>query len=89
MFNSKSFTVIIILTMLTLGAAVALQFMEMQEYNLVEKLYRKYFASNNTSAETTTSTQEPSGDASATTTSSGDDAVTQPKNDADSTTENP
>ena len=44
MFNSKAFCVITLLTVIALGGAVGLQVMEMQQYNLVDKLYNKYIA---------------------------------------------
>lgn len=45
MFNSKFFTVMIVLTFLALGGAVALQVLEMNEYNLFETLQERYFPS--------------------------------------------
>jgi ribosomal protein L12E/L44/L45/RPP1/RPP2 len=45
MFNSKAFCVITFLTVIALGGAVGLQVMEMQEYNLLDKLYNKYIGS--------------------------------------------
>ena len=45
MFNSKLFTVMIVLTFLVLGGAVALQVLEMNEYNLFETLQERYFPS--------------------------------------------
>jgi hypothetical protein len=45
MFNSKFFTVMIVLTFLVLGGAVALQVLEMNEYNLFETLQERYFPS--------------------------------------------
>ena len=43
MFNSKFFTVIIVLTFLALGAAVALQVLEMTDYTLFEILQERFF----------------------------------------------
>lgn len=43
MFNSKFFTVIVVLTFLALGAAVAFQALEMQEYNLWNTLQARFF----------------------------------------------
>lgn len=40
MFNSKFFTVMIVLTFLALGAAVAFQSLEMNEYRLFETLLK-------------------------------------------------
>ena len=45
MFNSKFFTVVIVLTFLALGAAVAFQAMEMNDYNLFNTLQQRYFPS--------------------------------------------
>lgn len=45
MFNSKFFTVVIVLTFLALGAAVAFQAMEMNDYNLFDTLQQRYFPS--------------------------------------------
>lgn len=45
MFNSKLFTVMIVLTFLVLGGTVALQVLEMNEYNLFETLQERYFPS--------------------------------------------
>ncbi|MBQ7209139.1 MAG: hypothetical protein IJS01_15185 [Lentisphaeria bacterium] len=45
MFNSKFFTVIIVVTFLALGAAVAFQALEMQEYNLWNSLQARFFPS--------------------------------------------
>ena len=45
MFNSKFFTVVIVLTFLALGATVALQALEMKEYNLFNILQQRYFPS--------------------------------------------
>ena len=45
MFNSKLFTVIILLTFLSLGAAVVFQALEMNEYNLFYTLQQRYFPS--------------------------------------------
>ena len=45
MFNSKFFTVMIVLTFLTLGATVALQVLEMNEYQLFEILQERFFPS--------------------------------------------
>lgn len=44
MFNSKAFCVITVLTVLALGGAVGLQVLEMQDYQLTDKLYNKYLA---------------------------------------------
>ena len=41
MLNSKFFTVRIILTLLVVAAAVALQFLEMQEYGIIDQLMGK------------------------------------------------
>lgn len=53
MFNSKAFCVIIFLTALALAVAVGLQFMEMQQYNLIETLQERYFSSSEEPAEST------------------------------------
>ena len=45
MFNSKFFTVMIVLTFLALGAAVAFQVLEMNEYQLFETLQERFFPS--------------------------------------------
>ena len=45
MFNSKFFTAVIGLTFLALGATVALQVLEMKEYNLFNILQQRYFPS--------------------------------------------
>lgn len=45
MLNSKFFTIIIALTFLALGAAVAFQSLEMQEYNLFNTLQQRFFPS--------------------------------------------
>ena len=45
MFNSKFFTAVIVLTFLALGATVALQVLEMKEYNLFNTLQQRYFPS--------------------------------------------
>ncbi|MBR2372750.1 MAG: hypothetical protein IKA87_00805 [Lentisphaeria bacterium] len=45
MLNSKFFVLIALLTTLALGGAVALQAMEMQEYNLFNILQQRYFPS--------------------------------------------
>ena len=42
MFNSKLFTVMIVLTFLVLGGTVALQVLEMNEYNLFEILVDRF-----------------------------------------------
>ena len=42
MFNSKFFTVVVVLTFLALGAAVAFQVLEMQEYNLFNTLIERF-----------------------------------------------
>ena len=43
MFNSKFFTVIVVLTFLAIGAAVTFQALEMQEYNLWNTLQARFF----------------------------------------------
>ena len=43
MFNSKAFTVITVLTVLALGAAVTFQALEMQDYNLWNTLQQRCF----------------------------------------------
>ena len=43
MFNSKMFTVILLATVLALGAVVAFQALEMQEYNLWNTLQERFF----------------------------------------------
>ena len=43
MWNSKFFTVVIVLTVLALGATVAFQALEMQEYNLWNTLQARFF----------------------------------------------
>jgi len=45
MFNSKAFTIIIVVTFLALGAAVTFQVLEMQEYNLLNALQTRFFPS--------------------------------------------
>ncbi|MBQ9753758.1 MAG: hypothetical protein IJV93_03290 [Lentisphaeria bacterium] len=45
MFNSKFFTAVIVLTFLALGATVAFQSLEMQEYNLFNTLQQRFFPS--------------------------------------------
>lgn len=45
MLNSKFFAVMALLTFLVLGGTVALQVMEMQEYNLFNILQQRYFPS--------------------------------------------
>ncbi|MBO5791669.1 MAG: hypothetical protein J6S54_04270 [Lentisphaeria bacterium] len=45
MFNSKFFTVVIVLSFVALGAAVAFQALEMNEYNLFNTLQQRYFPS--------------------------------------------
>ena len=45
MFNSKFFTVVIVITFLALGAAVTFQVLEMQEYNLLNTLQARFFPS--------------------------------------------
>jgi len=45
-FNSKTFCVIIVLTVLALGAAVFLQVHEMLQYDLVNSLQERYFPSS-------------------------------------------
>ena len=41
MWNSKFFTVMIILTALAVAASVTFQFLEMRDYNLVETLLER------------------------------------------------
>ncbi len=41
MFESKFFMVMIVLTLLAVGATTAFQVMEMQEYNLFETMFKK------------------------------------------------
>lgn len=41
MLNSKFFTVMIVLTLLVLAAAFALQFLEMQQYGIIDQLMGK------------------------------------------------
>ncbi len=43
MFNSKVFTTIVVLTLAVLGGAVALQLLEMNEYNLFETIQKSIF----------------------------------------------
>ena len=43
MFNSMAFTVITVLTVLALGAAVTFQALEMQDYNLWNTLQQRFF----------------------------------------------
>ena len=43
MFNSKMFTVVLLLTVLALGAVVTFQALEMQEYNLWNTLQARFF----------------------------------------------
>ena len=43
MWKSKFFTVMIILTFLALGAALAFQVMEMRDYSLLETLPARFF----------------------------------------------
>ena len=45
MFNSKFFTAVIVLTFLAVGATVAFQVLEMQEYNLFNTLQQRFFPS--------------------------------------------
>ena len=45
MFNSKFFTVVIVLSFVALGAAVAFHALEMNEYNLFNTLQQRYFPS--------------------------------------------
>lgn len=45
MFNSKFFTVIIVLTLLSLGAGLTFQALEMTDYELWETLQQRFFAS--------------------------------------------
>ena len=44
MFNSKMFTVVLVLTVLALGAVVTFQALEMQEYNLWNALQTRFFS---------------------------------------------
>ena len=46
MLNSKFFTAVIILTFLAVGAVVALQACEMNEYKLFDTLQQCFFPSN-------------------------------------------
>ncbi len=41
MLNSKFFTVMIVLTLLVAAAAFAVQFMEMQQYGIIDQLMGK------------------------------------------------
>ena len=41
MLNSKFFTVMIVLTLLVTAAAFALQFLEMQQYGIIDQLTGK------------------------------------------------
>ncbi len=41
MLNSKFYTVMIVLTLLATAAAVAIQFMEMQQYGIIDQLMGK------------------------------------------------
>ena len=41
MLNSKFYTVMIVLTLLITAAALALQFLEMQQYGLIDQLTGK------------------------------------------------
>lgn len=50
MFNSKVFTTIIVLTLAVLGGAVALQVLEMNEYNLFETIQKSIFGDDSGSA---------------------------------------
>ncbi len=50
MFNSKVFTTIIVLTLAVLGGAVALQMLEMNEYNLFETIQKSIFGDDSGSA---------------------------------------
>ena len=43
MLNSKMFTVVLVLTILALGAVVTFQALEMQEYNLWNALQARFF----------------------------------------------
>ena len=45
MFNSKVFTIIIVVTFLAMAAAVTFQVLEMQEYNLLNTLQARFFPS--------------------------------------------
>lgn len=58
MFNSKSFAIIIVLTLLALASVVTIQYMEMQEYDLVDKLYREFFSSAKADSEPAAPEQE-------------------------------
>lgn len=49
MFSSKLFTVVVVLTVAALLSAIALQVMEMQQYNLFNSVYQRYFAGNSAS----------------------------------------
>jgi hypothetical protein len=49
-FASKFFTLMILLTLLALGGAVGLQVMEMQQYNLIDTLYKRYIDSGEAAA---------------------------------------
>lgn len=42
MWNSKFFTVMIVLTTLAVATALAFQFLEMRDYNLVESLITRF-----------------------------------------------
>ena len=42
MWNSKFFTVMIILTAIAVAASVTFQFLEMRDYNLVETLIARF-----------------------------------------------
>ncbi|MFA7230355.1 MAG: hypothetical protein WC071_03710 [Victivallaceae bacterium] len=50
MFSSKLFTVVVALTVLALLGAIGLQVMEMQQYNLFNSVYQRYFAGNSASS---------------------------------------
>lgn len=41
MLNSKFYTVMIVLTLLATAVAVAIQFMEMQQYGMIDQLMGK------------------------------------------------
>ena len=45
MFNSKFFTAVTLLTFISLGAAVAFQVLEMNDYNLFYTLQQRFFPS--------------------------------------------
>ena len=43
MWKSKFFTVMIVLTFIAVAATVALQFLEMRDYGLLETLPKRFF----------------------------------------------